>query len=138
MSDLDETTQPRDFEKWILAAYLRFLGEPLERVARVVQRTRKTIYSWRQQEAWWNEAKRIAEDRWLDEVRDQARAAVYQQVLAGDGKMGLDLLERLDPRLAPAKQRHDVDGEVRVYRGPKKAQTSSEWQEEVSTNGFGS
>ena len=118
---------PKYWEKRIAAAYLRLLGMSQAQAAVAVGRHERTLWTW-EQEPSWALAQQLARARWLGETGDAARRAVLKQLEAGDGELGLKLLERLDPALAPPKHKVDVDFTARVVRLPEKAGSTEAWQ----------
>ena len=115
--------RPAHWEKRVSAAYLRILGATQAEAARAVGRSERTIRLW-ESDPSWADARREAEERWLADLKDASRRAVLQAVREGNAQIGLALLERLDERLAPPKQRHEHAGpdggpiaiEVYAYR----------------------
>jgi len=115
--------RPAHWEKRVSAAYLRILGATQAEAARAVGRSERTIRLW-ESDPSWADARREAEERWLADLKDASRRAVLKAVRAGNAQLGLALLERLDERFAPPKQRHEHAGpdgapiaiEVYAYR----------------------
>ena len=108
MSDHEHFVAPVHWEKRVLAAYLLMMGDTWVATAAKVGRTEQTIANWKRHESW-PAAKAEAERRWLYDIKDVARRAVYRQLSEGDGDLGLKILERLEDELAP-KQNHVVTG----------------------------
>lgn len=96
---------PQHWEKRVLAAYLLMMGETWAATSAKVGRSETTLANWHRH-ASWPEAKAEAERRWLYDVKDASRRAVYQQIDAGDGDLGFKVLERLDDAFA-VKQKAD-------------------------------
>ncbi len=121
--DESQKTRPAHWDKRVSAAYLRILGATQAEAARAVGRSARTIRLW-ESDPSWADARREAEERWLVDLKDASRRAVLQAVREGNAQIGLALLERLDERLAPPKQRHEHAGpdggpiaiEVYAYR----------------------
>jgi len=118
-----QKTRPAHWEKRVSAAYMRMLGATQAEAGRAVGRSARTIRLW-ESDPSWADARREAEERWLVDLKDASRRAVLQAVREGNAQIGLALLERLDERLAPPKQRHEHAGpdggpiaiEVYAYR----------------------
>ena len=108
MAIVEKSTLPRYWEKRVLAAYLLMMGETWDSTASKVGRSHTTIAHWKNDKEWWDRAKQEAETRWLYDVKDASRRAVYRQINEGDGDLGLKVLERLDDRLIP-KQKTDAE-----------------------------
>jgi hypothetical protein len=107
----EKTLLPRYWEKRVLAAYLLMMGDTWEATCRKIGRSKMTLSYWKRDIVWWEKAKAEAEKRWLYDVKDAARRAVYSQLtVERDGDLGLKVLERLDPDFAP-KQKVEHTGE---------------------------
>ena len=102
--------RPKDWDKWVSAAYLRILGATQIEAAKGVGRSERTLQRWEEDREAWQAARREAEDRWLVEVRDASRRSVLKAA-GRNAEMGLKILERLDPALAPPRQKLEHTGE---------------------------
>lgn len=94
----------------VSAAYLRIMGATQEEAANAVGRKARTLREWEADSESWAEARAEAANRWMSELIDASRISV----LAGaktNPDMGMRILERVDPRLAPPKQKHEHGGE---------------------------
>jgi len=115
----------------VAAAYLRIMGATQEAAASSVGRSAKTIYNWEQDERW-REAREEAADRWMCDLTDASRKAVLDSVCKGNAYMGLSILERVDARLAPAKQRLEHSGGVAVELGQARREVEKGLEEIAS------
>ena len=109
----DKKTRPRrpsHWDKMVAAAYLRIMGATQKEAAVSVGRSERTIRDWETDRDTWAEARAEAADRWLCDVIDAARNSVLTGAKR-DPDMGFRILERVDPRLAPPKQKHEHSGE---------------------------
>jgi len=97
------------WEKCILAAYLRMMGATQLDAARAVGRSIRTIATWESRKDHWALALAEARKRWLVDLEHASRAALLRTIKDGNGLLALQVLERIDPELAPAKQRLDVE-----------------------------
>jgi transposase-like protein len=88
------------------AVALRRPGASFPSAAEQAGVTDRTLRHWRDQ-AWWAE---IEDEASAGETAELVRIAVesLRQNMPGDGKLALRVAERLDPRFAPATQRHEV------------------------------
>jgi len=88
------------------AVNLRRVGMSFSSAADAAGVTDRTLRRWREQD-WWRE---IEEEASAGETAELVRIAVesLRQNMPGDGKLALRVAERLDPRFAPATQRHEV------------------------------
>lgn len=100
--------RPRFWEKRVLAAYLRMCGHSQKEVAAEICRTDRTIRFWEAETFTWQAAREEASRRWLNDLVDAARGTVIAAVRAGDAEIGLKVLERTIPALAPPKTRVEV------------------------------
>lgn len=91
------------------------MGATQRDAAKAVGRSERTIRGWESDERW-PLAKEEAADRWLGDLTDASRKAVLETVRSGNAEMALTILERVDERLAPAKQRVDLSGRVEQVR----------------------
>lgn len=104
--------RPRHWEKRVAAAYLRMMGLTQEGAACAVGRSRRSVAEWEADKPLWTLAREEARQRWLGELTDAARVTLLTTLHAGtQGYLALQVLERLDPALAPAKQQLDVSVE---------------------------
>jgi len=108
----DGTPIPPFYEKAVLAAYYRLLGGTQKQAGAAVGRTERTVRTWEADVSLWSKAREAARQRWLGEVISLARRRLLQTMLAAAADLALKLLERIDPELAPATQRHKVHHEV--------------------------
>ena len=100
---------PPYWEKCVLAAYLRMMGATQADAARAVGRSLRTISGWESLKDQWAWALEEARKRWLIDLTHASRAALLGTIKEGNGMLALQVLERIDPELAPAKQRLDVE-----------------------------
>lgn len=110
-------------EKAVHAAYLRLLGGTQMDVAAVVGINRATLSLWETSD-WWPEVKHDAVVQWIAEDLQPTAMAGLQSGVKRDGKLALDVLERVISELAPAAQRVQVKQEIDV--------TVSEVRERIS------
>lgn len=97
---------PQDWDKVLSAAYLRLTGETQEAVATAIGCARQTISVW-EGSPFWPNAVHEATERWLSGLREKAMKGLETGV-GKDGKLALDVLERLMPELSPATQRFEL------------------------------
>lgn len=103
--------KPKQWDKMVSAAYLRILGRTQKETAESVGRSERTIRDWESLDKdRWNEARREAESRWLQDATDASRRSVLRGV-ERNPDMGFRFLERVDPALAPPKQKLEHSGE---------------------------
>ena len=108
---LPHTPRPRYWEKRVLVAYLRMLGATQREAGQAVSRHERRIREWEADDTW-PLAREEARTRWLRELTDAARATLLRTIQDGtQGFLALQVLERLDPSLAPAKHQVDVSVE---------------------------
>lgn len=101
--------RPRYWEKRVLAAYLRMLGATQAVAGKAVARNARRIREW-EADATWAQAREEARQRWLGELTDAARVTLLTTLKdVSQGFLALQVLERIDPDLAPAKQQVDVN-----------------------------
>ena len=99
----EEQAKPHaHWEKVVSAAYLRMIGHTQKEAAVAVGRNARTLREWESDDTLWNAARNAARDRWLTEVADAARRSVLKAA-SKNADLGMKLLERLDPALAPKK-----------------------------------
>lgn len=122
--------RPRYWDKMVSAAYLRMMGATQAECAKSVGRSRRTIQLWESDTETWAQARAEASERWLAEATDAARRAVLAEVRAGNAEFGFRILERVDRRLAPPKQKHEHTG-----RGGGPIETTSTVQVYIPANG---
>jgi hypothetical protein len=103
--------RPPYWDKMVSYAYLRIEGKTQEQAAVAVGRSERTGWSWENDNPdLWRQAKEEARGRWLESAGDAARRAVMRSIAAGNATLGMQLLERIDERLAPAKVRAELTG----------------------------
>jgi hypothetical protein len=102
--------RPPHWDKRVSAAYLRILGATQKETAKGVGRSLRTIQVWEADQETWQEARTEARDRWLNDVHDASRSTVLRSVREGNADIGFRILERLEDRLAPPKQRLEHTG----------------------------
>ena len=68
----------------------------------------RTLARWELSD-WWPDACHEAVDRWMQQVEIEARSTVMQAIKEGDVVTAMKVLERIDKRLAPPKQSHDIN-----------------------------
>ena len=104
-------------EKMVSAAYLRLLGHTQEEVATSVGVSPRTVWTWENERADWPEMVEEARTRWLSGLAGTARDTLHKAIRdANNGKLALDVIERLDPALLPARMRHEIVGDLPVVR----------------------
>ena len=100
-------------EKMVSAAYLRLLGHTQEDVATSVGVSPRTVWTWENERADWPEMVELARSRWLSGLAGTARDTLHKAIRdVGNGKLALDVIERLDPALLPARMRHEIVGDL--------------------------
>lgn len=91
----------RYWPKRVLAAWLRIMGATWEQAGASVGRHGDTVRKWSEDRESWALARRQAHDLFIDDLHDASARAVLQTLLAGNADIGLKVLERLEPQLAP-------------------------------------
>jgi hypothetical protein len=109
---------PKQWEKWVLYAYLRMLGATQKDAASAVGRKKRTCQVWEEHRALYAQARDEARQRWLGDVVDTARATLLKSLRDGAGELALKVLERIDPALAPPAQRLKHEGQVDLVAHP--------------------
>ena len=117
----DGTPRPPYWEKLVLACYLRSLGSTQVQAAAAIGRRVRAVRGWEAQTVLWQRGLDAARARWLGEITALAKRRLLQAMMTADGKLALDLLERLDPALAPPAHRLKHEGTVALTQQP-------EWQ----------
>jgi len=112
---VDMQRRPLNWEKWLMAAHLRRLGATQGAAARSAGVGRRTLIRW-EADPRWGAAKVESIRLWGDALDDAARRRllVTLQKREDSGELALKVLERTDPRLAPAKQRVEAQVDHRV------------------------
>lgn len=105
---------PPHWERHVLAAYFRMLGQTQKQAAQAVGRSLRTITDWESDKELWAQAREEAKARWLTEVVDASRVSLLSAIRAGDGELSLRVLERTDDALAPPAYQHKHSGEMEV------------------------
>ena len=78
-------------------------------------------------------------DNARESMVDTAESKFYDAIQNGEAwALAMMLKTKGKDRGYVEKRELDVDGGIRIYRGPAKAATSADWQAEVAQNGFGS
>jgi hypothetical protein len=104
--------RPRHWEKRVAAAYFRMMGYTQAATGTTVGRSERTIQDWEADKLTWAQAREDARQRWLGELTDTARVTLLTTLQEGPhGFLALQVLERLDSALAPAKHQLDVSVE---------------------------
>jgi len=103
------TPYTRHWDKRVSAAYLRMLGFTQEAAGNAVGRSKRSVADWEADKKTWALACDEARKRWLNDVTNAARASLLNHLKEEhSGLLALQVLERLDEDLAPAKQRVDL------------------------------
>ena len=105
----DIVEKPQDWDKAVSVAYLRLLGAPIRTAAKVAGVGERTLHRW-ERSPWWPDATAEANDRWFKNVTAAARRTLLKAIRAGRSDHALQILERVEPRLAPPKQRMEHSG----------------------------
>jgi hypothetical protein len=114
------------WDKVVSVAYLRLIGHTQAEAAIAAGRSERTIRNWEADTELWAAAREEANSRWLQATTDAARRTVLKAV-ARNADLAFRILERLDPELAPPKQRHEHGGEgggpivIEVFGAPAAA-----------------
>ena len=106
--------RPHDREKALSCAYLRHVGHTQEAAAKATGVDRRTVQRWESSD-FWPDIKREASDRWLSGLAAQCRRGL-EAAVADDGRLALAVLERLEPALAPARQRVGLSADLNMNR----------------------
>jgi hypothetical protein len=86
------------------------MGASQADAAASVGRNGRTIREWEADVEWWRVAREEARDLWMNDAEDAARQAVLRSMKLGNADMGLRVLERIERRLAPPKQKLEHTG----------------------------
>jgi hypothetical protein len=86
------------------------IGHTQTQAAEAVGRSERTVRDWESDPERWPRAQEEARGRWLHNATDAARKAVLRSLNAGNAELGKWLLERVEPALAPPKQRAELTG----------------------------
>lgn len=102
----------RHWERRVLYAYLRMMGNSQTAAAAAVGRSERTGQVWEADREGYLLAREDARKRWVGELTDVARVTLLKSLQdVTQGYLALQVLERLDEDLAPAKQRLDLSVE---------------------------
>lgn len=104
--------RPAHWDKIVSAAYLRMIGQTQKEAAAAVGRCERTIRDWESDAETWEAARSEARSRWLNDAEDAARGAVLSALKGGNADIGKWVLERVDEKLAPPKQRTEHSGSI--------------------------
>ena len=100
-------------EKMVSVAYLRLLGATQEEAATAAGVGERTVWRWENERADWPDVVQDARDRWLSGLAGIARDTLLKAIRdKSNGKLALDVIERLDPALLPARMRHEIVGDL--------------------------
>lgn len=100
-------------EKMVSVAYLRLHDYTQEEAATAAGISERTVRTWENERGDWPEVVQEARDRWLSGLAGIARSTLKTALKdAQNGKLALDVIERLDPALLPAKMRHEIIGDL--------------------------
>jgi hypothetical protein len=110
--------RPRQWEKWVLYAYLRMQGLTQKAAGSAVGRAKRTVAEWEEDKALYAQAREEARQRWLSDVSDAARTTLLKALQGDAGDLALKVLERIDPDLAPAAQRLKHEGQIDLVAHP--------------------
>ena len=102
----DPVSAPLDREKAVSAAFLRLLGSTQADAASAAGVSRASLGRW-EASSWWPEVQAEASARWLSGLAARARRGLEAGVET-DGRLALQVLERLVPELQPPRARLDV------------------------------
>ena len=95
---------PRELK--VASAYFALLGYSQATIAKKIRRTPRTQQMWRKEDDW-PEIEQEARTRYLRQIAGYGRRAIKRGMTKQDGHwFALNILERIDKDLVPAKQRH--------------------------------
>lgn len=103
---LSDLTPPEDFEKAVLVARDRLLGATVKECATQHGLKESEIRTW-EKRAWWGAAQDRARKDWFSGLAGKSLQSLEKHV-EKDGKLALQIAERLVPELAPAPQAVEV------------------------------
>lgn len=89
------------------AAYLRLWGLSQEKAAKGAGIGERTLARYEISE-WWPKACGEAVDRWMQQLEIECRTTIMAAVKDGDIQTAVKMLERIEKRLAPPKQLHEL------------------------------
>jgi hypothetical protein len=95
---------PRHWEKRVLYAFLRMMGATQKDAGSAVGRAHRTVQVWEEEKSTFAQAREEARKRWLVELGDASRQTLLTTIRKGNGVLALQVLERVDPALAPVRQ----------------------------------
>ena len=127
---LDVVTKPHNWDKALSVAYLRLLGLSQKKAAKGAGIGERTLARWELSD-WWPEACREAVDRWMQQLEIECRTTVMTAVKEGDVATDWKVLERIDRRLAPPRQGHDINHSGQVATNVR-AMSDEELVERIS------
>ena len=96
----DPVRSPRHRDRALGVAHMRQLGCSQSEAAKAMGVTTRTVGRW-EVCSWWPDVQREAAERWLEGLAARARRGLEGAVLE-DGRLALQVLERIEPALAPA------------------------------------
>ena len=99
----DPIGAPRDRERALSAGYLRLLGHTQAEAANAAGVDARTLGRW-ESCSWWRGIQSEAADRWLAGAVGMARRALLRALEAPDGRLALQVLERIVPELRPLER----------------------------------
>lgn len=102
-----------DMVRYALVRMMLPTQKDAAKAARISERTARRM----ENHPWWPSAIQEARNNWYVDAEVVSRRAFFQQVDAGDGALGLRLLQRLDPQLRQATARPTANS-VQVNAAP--------------------
>lgn len=106
---VENRAKPKYWPNMVQAAVVRLIDGTQEEAAVAADRSVRTIRDWETKSEWWSEALREAESHWLLNVKRASMRSVLKAA-GRNAEMGLKILERTMPELAPPKQKMEHTG----------------------------
>lgn len=103
-----EPKRPTQWEKRVVAAYLRMLQNKQASVAAAVGVSVRTVQNWEAHKTW-ADARAVARERWMSDVDDASNATILVSVRAGNVETAKWFKERTDDVFAP-RSKHEHTG----------------------------
>jgi hypothetical protein len=91
------------------------MGATQKDAGSAVGRAKRTVQEWEEDKVTFGQARDEARKRWLNELGDASRLTLLSTIRKGNGALAFQVLERIDPDLAPQKQVEQAPLDIHLH-----------------------